>query len=68
MSMIPLLWLVCHPGRQSYSSGVPDPGPWQGYKVTQGHVTRSRPMNPQSPLLTIGGTAENESDELVILG
>ena len=31
-------------------------------------VSRSRTMQPQSPLLTIGGTLLKESDELVILG
>ena len=31
-------------------------------------VSRSRTMHPQSPPLTIGGTAQKESDDLVILG
>ena len=31
-------------------------------------VSRSRTMHPQSPPLTIGGTALKESDDLVILG
>ena len=31
-------------------------------------VSRSRAMHPQSPPLTIGGTALKESDNLVILG
>ena len=31
-------------------------------------VSRSRTMHPQSPTLTIGGTALKESDDLVILG
>ena len=31
-------------------------------------VSRLRTMHPQSPLLTIGGTALKESDDLVILG
>ena len=31
-------------------------------------VAKSRTMNPHSPLLTIGGTALTESDDLVILG
>ena len=31
-------------------------------------VSRSRPMHPQSPQLTIGGTVLKESDDLVILG
>ena len=31
-------------------------------------VSRSRTVHPQSPPLTIGGTALKESDDLVILG
>ena len=31
-------------------------------------VSRSRTMHPQLPQLTIGGTVQNESDDLVILG
>ena len=31
-------------------------------------VSRSRTMHPQSPPLTIGGTALKESDAIVILG
>ena len=31
-------------------------------------VLRSRALHPQSPLLTIGGTVLNESEDLVILG
>ena len=31
-------------------------------------VSRSRTMHPQSPALTIGGTVQKESDDLVILG
>ena len=31
-------------------------------------VSRSRTMYPQSPTLTIGGTLQKESDDLVILG
>ena len=31
-------------------------------------VSRSRPMNPQSSPLTIGGTVLKESDNLVIFG
>ena len=31
-------------------------------------VSRSRTMHPQSPALTIGGTALKEFDDLVILG
>ena len=31
-------------------------------------VSRSRTMHPQSPPLTIGGTVQKESDDLVILG
>ena len=31
-------------------------------------VSRSRTIHPQSPALTIGGTALKESDDLVILG
>ena len=31
-------------------------------------VSRSRPMHPQSPPLTIGGTVLKEFDDLVILG
>ena len=30
-------------------------------------VSRSRTMHPQSPPLTIGGTVQKESDDLVIL-
>ena len=31
-------------------------------------ISRSRTIHPKSPLLTIGGTVLNESDDLVILG